>query len=83
MKLLRFIYMILATIILSPLILTVLIISWFTILTIAIKVGGFKVKELLYTTNEYWWYFVKTGIEMNIDFIRNGFTKTITVEESK
>jgi hypothetical protein len=66
MKLLRALYMILATIILFPFIVLFSII-WFGVIAYASFLLGEPKKAL-----GVWLNYLKAGIDMNIDFIKNG-----------
>ena len=67
MKTLRFLWLVVAFVILFPII-TLFMACWLVVCLRGAKLLGMPVKEGI----KVWYDYIKTGVYMNIDFVRNG-----------
>ncbi len=67
MKTLRILWLVVASVIFFPII-TLFAVCWLVVCVRSAKLLGAPVKEGI----KVWWNYLKAGVDMNIDFVRNG-----------
>lgn len=67
MKTLRILWLVVASVIFFPII-ALFAVCWLVVCVRSAKLLGVSVKEGI----KVWWNYLKAGVDMNIDFVRNG-----------
>ena len=67
MKTLRILWLVVASVIFFPII-TLFAVCWLVVCVRSAKLLGVSIKEGI----KVWCNYIKAGVEMNIDFVRNG-----------